>query len=341
MNIDLFRLSRRVFLGGSACATAGLLGLTATTEAARAMPAADSAAVPQKVRFSSGDSFVVANLYLPAGYRADGRYPAVAIGGSLTAVKEQMGASYAAEIAARGYLALSIDYRHYGESGGEPRQYENPEAKAEDLIAAVTYLASRPDVSPEGIALIGVCTSGGTVLYAAARDRRIAAIAAVAGHLAEPAITPTLYGGTEGVEQRRRAGREARAEYERTGKSAMILAYHNVDQSASHVAPMEYYMDRSRGGGVPQWTNGFAVMSWEPWLDFDPVREAAKVTTPALIVHTDECALPDQARKVHALLKGPKVLHWTTGGHFEFYDGPQKIAEAVEAIDRHFRTHLA
>ena len=142
------------------------------------------------------------------------------------------------------------------------------------------------------------------------------------------------------MKRRREAGRAARADYERTRESAIILAYHNSDQSASHVGLMEYYMDQARGGGVPAWKNAFAVMSWEPWLDFDPVREAANVTAPALIVHSDGCAMPDQARKVHGLLKGPKTLHWTTGNHFDFYDGLEKVRQAADVVAGHFHSHL-
>ncbi|MDX3927348.1 MAG: CocE/NonD family hydrolase [Shinella sp.] len=339
MTSTLLRPTRRAFLMQSiAAASAATFGIAGYPTPALSSDAAEAS--PQKVRFAAGDSFVVAHLYLPADYRPNGRYPAVVVGGSLTAVKEMMGGIYAAEMARRGYLALAIDYRHYGESGGDARQYEDPEAKAEDMVAAVTWLASREDVRPGGIGLLGICTSGGTVLYAAARDGRVAAVASVAGHLAEPSITPLLYGGTEGVEQRRAAGRAARADYERTGRNALILAYHNTDRSASHVGPMEYYMDRTRGGGVAEWTNAFAVMSWEPWLDFDPIREAAKVTAPALIVHSDGCALPDQARKAYDLMKGPKTLHWTDGNHFDFYDGA-KVPEAADAVTRHFRSNLS
>jgi fermentation-respiration switch protein FrsA (DUF1100 family) len=334
---DLFRPNRRAFLGQ---ATVAALSLAVPGVSMATSLSASNGPAPQKIQFDSGDSFVVGHLYAPDGYSAGRRYPAVVIGGSLTAVKEQMGGIYAIEMAKHGFLALAIDYRHYGESGGEPRQYESPETKAEDLVAAVSYLASRSDVRPDGIGLLGICTSGGTVLYAAARDRRIAAIALVASHLAEPAIAPMLYNGPEGVARRRAAGRAAREEYQRSGRNALILSYHDTDKSASHVGPMPYYMDKARGGGVAQWMNALAVMSWEPWLDFDPVSQAAKVTAPALIVHSDGSALPDQARKVHGLLQGPKTLHWTSGDHFTFYDGPEKVREAADVSAAHFRAHL-
>ncbi|MFL6835082.1 MAG: hypothetical protein ACJ8F0_21095 [Xanthobacteraceae bacterium] len=36
-----------------------------------------------------------------------------------------MGGIYAAEMAQRGIIGLAIDYRNFGESGGEPRQYDD------------------------------------------------------------------------------------------------------------------------------------------------------------------------------------------------------------------------
>jgi uncharacterized protein len=292
------------------------------------------------VRFPSGGTHVSALLFEPVGAVRGRRYPAVAVGGSMTAVKEQMIGLHAGALAARGFVALALDYRHYGESGGEPRQYEDPDAKADDIVAALDFLQSEPSVDADRVGALGVCTSGGTVLYAAPREPRLGAIACVASHLAEPAITPQLYGGEDGVAARRRAADDARARFETEGVTDLIQAYSNVNLTASHPGPMEYYMDQTRGGGVPQWLNAFAVMAWNPWLDFDPISEAEKVTTPTLVIHSDDCALPDQARKVYDLLTGPKRLEWTTGPHFDFYDQSPKVNEAADLVTGHFRQYL-
>ena len=54
----------------------------------------------------------------------------------MTSVKEQVTGVYAAAFAVRGIAALAIDHRHYGESGGQPRQYEYSAHKIEDLRRA-------------------------------------------------------------------------------------------------------------------------------------------------------------------------------------------------------------
>src|SRR5215207_9176601 len=43
-------------------------------------------------------------------------------------------------MAERGYAALAFDYRYFGESDGQPRQFENPEANIEDIRNAATAL---------------------------------------------------------------------------------------------------------------------------------------------------------------------------------------------------------
>lgn len=318
--------------------TAGMAQVAAGTSP-QTLQARDARPGPQIVSFPSGDGYVVGHLYLPADHSPSRRYPAVAVGGSFDSVKEQMGGIYAGEMARRGVIALAIDYRNYGESSGAIRQFEDPASKAADLSAALKFLKGRADVS--GTGLLGVCTSGGTVLYTAAADPTVGAVATVAGFFTEPSVALLVYGGTEGVARHRADARLAKERYDRTGVIDTIRAYHDTDQTAANVGPMEYYLDKTRGGGVPEWRNAFAVMAWGSMLDFDPVSRASRVTAPTLVIHSDGSAFPDQARKVYGLLAGPKKLHWGKGQHFDFYDQAPQVRDAADHAAAHFRANLA
>jgi uncharacterized protein len=295
----------------------------------------------QSVSFKVDGQTVRGDLYLPKGITAATKLPAVIVGGSLTSVKEQMSAAYAKELAGQGFAALAFDYRHYGQSEGMPRQLESVEAKKADLKGAVSFLQTHARIDPQGIALLGVCTSGGNVIQAAAEDTRIKAVATVAGWFAEPALTPALYGGDAAVANLKAQSQKALAKYRSTGQSDTVQTYGMAGSGAAHAGDhMDYYVNPQRGN-IAQWTNAMAVQSWQSWLSFDPVSTASKVTVPTMIIHSDDSALPDQAKKVFGLLAGKKELNWMTGGHFEFYDSPAKVKAAAGEVARFVRAQVA
>ena len=285
---------------------------------------------PKIVSFPNGiNGSLVGHLYLPPNHIRNQRYPAVVVGGSMASVKEQMSGTYASQLAHHGIIAMAIDYTNWGESSGAERYSDDPTQKSKDLSSAVSYLENRKDVA--AIALLGICTSGGNILYAAAEDHRVRALVTVAGFFGEPGLLSTLF-GADGVESRKASGRQARDLYRETGEIEIIKAYSDTEPAASKTSKDSYYMDQSRGGGVRAWRNSFAVMSWASWLAFDPVEKASHVTAPTLMIHSQKAAFPTQASKVYDLLAGPKECIWTEANHFDFYDNTETVQHAVQQI---------
>ena len=131
-----------------------------------------------RVEFESEGETVVGELHVPEG---GGRCPAAVLLGPLTSVKEQATGCYAQALARRGWAALSFDPRYFGESGGQPRQYENPPAKIRDVQHAVSFLAAHARVDPERLVAVGVCAGAGYMAGAVASESRLKAFGAVAG----------------------------------------------------------------------------------------------------------------------------------------------------------------
>jgi uncharacterized protein len=283
----------------------------------------------RSVAFKVDGQTIRGDLYLPKNAQNNASLPAVVVAGSLTSVKEQMSSTYAKELAARGIAALAFDYRHYGESDGMPRQLESEETKKADLKAAVAFLQTQPTINRQSVSLLGVCTSGGNVLQAAAEDSNVKSVVTVAGWFAEPSITPMLYGGEQAVAKLKQQGQDALKRYRASGTSDTVVVYGMAGSGAAHAGDhMDYYVN-TRRGNIPQWKNSLAVQSWEPWLNFNPVAAAPKVKAPTMIIHSDDSALPDQAKKVFAALPGKKELTWLKGGHFDFYDDAAKVKETA------------
>lgn len=85
---------------------------------------------------------------------------------------------YARRFQQTGFAVLALDYRHFGRSGGEPRQLAWIPSQLEDWTAAVAHARTLPGVDPARIGLWGTSLSGGHVLTIAARDASIGAVAA-------------------------------------------------------------------------------------------------------------------------------------------------------------------
>ena len=119
---------------------------------------------------------LAADLYMPKN--ALGKLPAIAVSGPFGAVKEQASGLYAQTLAERGFLTLAFDPSFTGESGGQPRYVASPDINTEDFSAAVDYLATRDNVDPERIGILGICGWGGFAVNAAAMDTRIKATVA-------------------------------------------------------------------------------------------------------------------------------------------------------------------
>lgn len=110
--------------------------------------------------------------------RSHAKHPAFIVGAPYGGAKEQGPCVYANELAQRGFVVLTFDQVHMGESGGEPRNISSPDLFAESFSAAVDYLGVKvPCVDRERIGAIGICGSGGFALSAAQVDVRIKAVA--------------------------------------------------------------------------------------------------------------------------------------------------------------------
>jgi len=191
--------------------------------------------------------------------------------------------------------------------------------------------------------MVGVCTSASNAAYLAAQDSRLKGVATVAGFVIDQDVFTATY-GEDGIATRREQAAAAKKKYEETGESTTITVYSETDKDAANYIPFEGafdYYDNEARGNVPEYKNELDVSSWENWLSFDALTQASSITTPTMVVHSDESALPENAKKLYEAVQGEKELVWADGNHYDYYDSPKQIDNAVANVTRFFRTHLA
>ncbi|MFI2234310.1 alpha/beta hydrolase [Nocardia testacea] len=288
----------------------------------------------KKVEFVSDGVELVGNLFLP-DTDTTAPAPGVVVAGTWTSVKEMMADRYAQRLADKGYAALSFDFTGFGESAGEPRDVESPQRKIDDIAHAVGFLATLDVVDAERIGALGICAAAMYMAGNAAVDPRVKSLALVAPWLHDAAVCEQAYGGADEVAARIEAGRRARARFEETGEIDYVPVVGSAADNAAMPYEIDFYLDPARGG-IPAWPNRFAVMSWVDWLTHDAIAAATRITQPTVLVHSEDAAIPDGARRFHSGLAGPKDFLWTEGTQFDFYDQEPQVTIAVDTAAAHF-----
>lgn len=289
----------------------------------------------ERVSFDVNGVEVVGLLHLPDG---DGPHIGAVVDGPLTSVKEQVGSNYARALSERGIAVLAFDHRHFGESGGEPRQYEHPPRKVEDVRAALGFLQGHDAIDGDRLAVVGVCAGAGYVSRAVADDPRVKAFAAVAGFFHDADKQREWMGDKFAAQIAR--GRQAREKYEQSGEVEMIPAVGKEGEVAMPLDDAFDYYGTERGA-VPNYHNAFAVMSREHTLPWDAQAAASYIEVPTLIIHADAALAPALARKFYESLGGPKREIWLDAKcQTDFYDNPERIASAADAIAQHVTVNV-
>ncbi len=288
----------------------------------------------RQVRFENEGEPLVGTLYAPTGRSANERFPGVVVTGAWTSIKEQMSGLYAREMAERGFVALAFDFRGWGQSGGRVRFKEEPTAKISDILAAAVFMATLPEVDPARISGLGICASAGYMAAAASVSANIASVGLVAPWLHDADIVRQVYGGEEGVHRLIETSQRAEAS-EAAGKPQVILAASATDRTAL-MFQVPYYTEMDRGL-IPEYDNKFNLASWEPWLTYDSVVIADRLHKPTLMVHSEAAAVPQGAHAFFNRLPGHSFELWLDNvSQFDFYDRPEPVAAAADAVAAHF-----
>jgi carboxymethylenebutenolidase len=161
---------------------------------ATAVTVGDAVAEDRVVRLPSAQGEARGYLSLPID---EGRHSAVIVlhdrSGLGDWTKQQT-----QRLAAMGYVALAVDLYRGKTAGDEATATELMRSLPthrvlSDLGAAFTFLASRPDVDPDRIGVIGWCMGGGLALTLAAFEPRVAAVVVNYGPLpADPATAERI-----------------------------------------------------------------------------------------------------------------------------------------------------
>ena len=297
----------------------------------------------EDIQFTSGGTVCRAWRLMgqTAALASDAGRPCVVMGHGFAGTRDSGLLPFAEAFAAAGIDAVVFDYRGFGGSDGEPRQFVSARRHRQDYQAAVATVRALPAVDPERIALWGTSFGGGHVVAVAAKDRQIAAVvtqvaavdgaaqvtAALRAHGPWPVARLVLHGLLDVAV--RSIGRPSHL-------LPVVGPAHSV--AAMSTADAENGMKAFAG---PTWRNEFTARSVLALAMNRPVTRASKITCPLLVQIGDHDAVAPigALQRLVSQARRAEEQHFPIG-HFEGYLEPWR-GRLLERQTEFLVTHLS
>lgn len=285
-------------------------------------------------------------INFPENFDSTKTYPAIVVSHPGGGVKEQTAGTYAKKLAEKGYIALAYDASYQGESGGEPRQLENPHVRTEDVSAAIDYLTTLDYVDNERIGAMVICAGAGYTANAAINDRRIKAVGTVSmvnigqmfrngwdNNVKDSEALPYLEAGS--------ASRTSDASGNDIATMPMApLKEEDAPNEELRQAREYYHTDRAAYCTAP----GFGTArSLTQLISYDAFFKAeAFLTQPLLTVVGSNAGSKWMSDDLMArAATSDKTMHVIDGAnHMDLYDGEAEITNAMSALETFFNRTL-
>jgi uncharacterized protein len=284
----------------------------------------------EDVSYKSEGLEVKGHFYTPDS--GAGPYPCVVMGGGWCYVKELIQPEYAKFFTDAGMAALTFDYRHLGESEGEPRQHIDPWAQIDDLINSITYVTLRDDVDENRIGLWGISYAGAHVFPVGAMDARVRAILSV---------VPMLDGYYNTLRANSNVGyrdllaliAKDRVDRFKTGKHGTIAhSAHPHEKPSSFPAPETWpVFKKFKETVAPNHEHWTTIQSFEHVLRYDVTPFMKRIIhTPVLMVTSayDDITMTEFEVPAFNTLPTPNKKLVQIGGdasHMSLYDNPNHL----------------
>lgn len=302
----------------------------------------------QKVSFQNGTVRMAANLYMPPDFDNSKKYPAIVVSHPWGGVKEQTSGLYAQQLAKHGFITLAYDASHYGESGGVPRDLENPADRVQDIRSAVGYLSSLPQVDASRIGTLGVCAGGGYTLNEAQTDLRVKAVAGVVSYDIGDATRNGITGMPVTAADRQKLLQSVDEQLNKEAAGAPLLVQqllpsrNTVNASTPNFVreATEYYL--TPRGAHPNAANRYVVTSPGLHMAYYPLEHMELISPrPVLLIAGSKAETLRFSQQAYDKAQQPKELMIIPGAsHFDLYDKPQFVNPALDKLAEFFGKNL-
>jgi uncharacterized protein len=290
---------------------------------------------------------IVANVYTPANYDRQQKYPAVVVAHPNGGVKEQVAGLYAQYLAEQGYITITADAAYQGGSGGAPRSVDKPAYRIEDVHGMADFITHYPGVDGARLGVLGICGDGGYSLSAAKTDKRFKSIATLSmfnsGRVRRNGFADSQL---DTLQTRLRQASDARAQ-EMAGGT--ILYAGDADMTDPQIAALPFEMYRQgyeyywRTHAHPGSTFKYTMSSLLDLMRWDATDQIELIEQPLLMMagsKADSLYMTEDAFPKATGTKDKELFKIDGATHIETYWVPEYVDTAMDQLKPFFARTL-
>lgn len=293
---------------------------------------------------------IAANVYTPAGYDVNKKYPAVVVAHPNGGTKEQVAGLYAQRLAQLGYITITADAAYQGASEGEPRHTDKPYYRTEDIHGMADFISTYPGVDKDRMGVLGICGGGGYTLNAAKSDKRFKAVATLSMfNSGEVRRNGYMNSQLDSIGERMKQASDARDKEVTTGEvsiSGNVDFDALTDESISKI-PTDLYREGmiyyGRTHRHPNSTFAYTTSSLMELMSWDATDQIELIDQPLLLMagsKADSLYMSKEAFDKATGTKDKELFLVDGATHIQTYYVPEYVDQFVNKLKEFYGKHL-
>jgi fermentation-respiration switch protein FrsA (DUF1100 family) len=261
----------------------------------------------------------------------------VVLGHGLGGVREMRLGGYAERFAEAGIASLAFTYRHFGDSGGDPRQLISISRQHQDWDAAIDFAKHVSEIDSKRIAIWGTSLGGGHVIEVAANHPELLA-----------AVSQCPF--TDGIQSARRVSRLTTLKLVPSIAQDLLSSFVGMSPKlvplVGGIGTAAFMTARDAQSGylalIPEGTEVVNLATARSLVDiiaYRPGRSASRVKEPILFCISETDSVAPAGPTLKYALEAPRgEVRSYPAGHFDFYVGEafqRLVADQTRFLVRH------
>ena len=299
------------------------------------------------VKYKLNGIEIAANVYTPANYNADDKFPAIVIAHPNGGIKEQTAGLYAQRLAEAGYVTIAADAAFQGASGGMPRHTDKPANRVEDIHRMADFISRYRGVDPSRLGVLGICGGGGYTLKAAQADKRLKAVATLSMfNSGEVRRNGFQNAQVATIQERLEKATLARTQ-EAAGQEIQYAGIASItDEEIAKTSTdlyregYEYYY---RSHAHPNSTFLYTMSSMLDLMTWDATSNIDLINQPLLMIagsRADTKYMTDAAFSKVTKAKSKELYIIDAATHIQTYWKPEYVTQAVNKLTNFYKANL-